>query len=155
MDDRLAIDRLRGNGGISTLLARPVAAGDAPEIDGTEALPDPAEAYQAHARPAAKALTGIHFLMADQTIVNFQYAELSSRNAFVPWEESVKGNLLTLRFAGLEAVEIRISGRNLKPLFDLVTQHRVAWVAQLPERQNFRDDSAAVVTAILIGKLNF
>src|SRR2546423_1007462 len=123
MDDKLTIDRLRGNGGgMATLLTRPSAASDAAEGDDTQALPDPADDYQAFARASNKPITGIHFLLSDQTIENFQYGELSSRSVFHPWNEAAKGNLLILRFAGLEAVEVLVSGRNLKPLFERITQ---------------------------------
>lgn len=148
MDDSLALDRLRPAGGISALLAKTAAPEARPEGHDAEALPAASDDYQPYARAANRPLVSLHLILKDRSIENFQYGELTSRSRFVPADAESGGNLLILRFAGLEATEVQIAGRNLRALFDLITQHRIAWVAEMPQERDFADSTSPVVSRI-------
>lgn len=150
------MDRLRqaGTPGYASHLSKASAmpAGRGEPAD-AESLPPPSGDYLPHARPSYKPIPSLHCLLKDRTIENFQYGELTSRSRFVPSDAECGGNLLVLRFVGLEVTELRIAGRNLRTLFDYLTQHRIAWVAELPAERDFGEGESAVVTRIEIRKV--
>lgn len=45
---------------------------------------------------------------------------------------------------------VRIQGRNLAALYDAIRAHRAAYVTELPDREDFEAESAAVVAAIRV-----
>lgn len=153
MDENLALDRLRpaGAGGYAALLGKGTAVpAERSEGQDTESLPTLSGDYLPHARPSYKPIPSLHCLLKDRSIENFQYGELTSRSRFLPSDPKSGGNMLVLRFVGLEATELRIAGRNLRTLFDYLTQHRIAWVAELAAERDFEANEGAVVTEITI-----
>ena len=55
-----------------------------------------------------------------------------------------------LRFAEIAATEVRIEGRHLDTLYDLVGQHRCSWAWQWPTGKGFADPHMPVVAPIAI-----
>lgn len=90
------------------------------------------EDYQAHARPASKPLLALHFIPhAIGEIRTIQYFHLDSYHSrFLPLCEvgDVQGNGVILRFNGSTVQEVQIVGINLCRMYDLLCQHRLAWV---------------------------
>ena len=108
--------------------------------DADAELPDLGEGeYQPYARPANKPVHSIHFISAKGTIRSFQYVHLDSDSRY-------SGGKIELRFMGLEPVKVVIHGRNLWRLYDILHQHRTAWIVETV--RDFQVDGQAIVTKI-------
>jgi hypothetical protein len=106
-------------------------------------------AYRAHAKPASLMLPSVHFIFRDRSIRTCQYYQLESDSGFTTLPQG-KGNRLVFRFAGSSNVEVVIQGRNLWKLYDSLTQHRIAWVYELPADRDFESDGATVIHSIAV-----
>jgi hypothetical protein len=127
---------------------------ESPGIDAAEMLPLPGSDYQACSRVANKPLLTLHFLRADQTQEGFSYADLR-RLSLGPAADPGSGPELVLRFVEAEITEVRLSGRRLDHLYELIGRHMVGWVRQLPPKWDFHKDSKAmVITGIVISTLD-
>ena len=94
-------------------------------------------------------LPSVHFIFRDRSIRTCQYHQLESDSRFTTLPQG-KGNSLAFRFAGSTTAEVVIQGRNLWKLYDSLTQHRIAWVHELPAERDFESDGATVVHTIAI-----
>jgi len=92
-------------------------------------------------------LPSVHFVFRDRSIRTCQYYQLESDSSFTTLPQG-KGNCLRFCFAGSKSVNIVIEGRNLWKLYDSLTQHRIAWVVELPDDRDFESDGATVVHSI-------
>jgi hypothetical protein len=120
--------------------------------DDYAALPQPGSPYVAHARASNKPLPTLRFIMGD-TIRGLPYANLES----IDWQVADKPGAspaIVLRYTGLIPREAVITGRNnLLRLYDLLSNHRVAWVRELPRGKDFLDAAATVVTGIAVERI--
>jgi hypothetical protein len=154
MSEALVRDRVRPQPGIRAILDAPPAepTWDGPEgwedAGGLETFSPESTAYQAHARPGNKLLPSIHFILRGHAIRTCQYMHLESDSHFTPLPQG-QGQRLAFRFAGSVAVAVVIEGRNLWRLYDYITQHRIAWVHELPEGRDFEGERAAVIRSIM------
>lgn len=99
----------------------PPVAVEAGDVD----LPEPGSPYKAHARPANKAVYTLHCLLGKEGVLSFQFVQLDSHSEFRAGEH---GQIIKLRFAGTKIWEVTITGLNLWRLYDLLGQHRMAWI---------------------------
>lgn len=153
MSESLARERFRPQSSIRAIIDAPTADPDrkepgvVEESDGLEGFSPEGTAYQAHARPGNKLLPSIHFILRDRSIHTCQYMHLESGSRFEFLPQG-KGHRLAFRFGGSTNLAVVIEGRNLLRLYDYVTQHRMSWVCELPDGQDFEDDRAAVARSI-------
>lgn len=160
MGDNLARDnRGRQQSSILTEISKargqePEAAADAglrPEPDEKfVALPKPGSVYAAYSRPITSSLTTLRFMVGD-AVKGLPYANLDS----IDWEPVDKpggGPLIVMVFAGVVARKVIITGRQMLFMYDMLTEHKISWVRELPKGRDFRerDDNATVVTSITI-----
>ena len=108
-------------------------------------LPDSSAPYQAHARPANKPVYALHCCLGKDGYRSFQYVHLDSDSSF---QTTSGGHVITLRFAGTQVVQVTITGRNLRQLYDLLHQHRIPWLMQAD--RDLADGQEAIVTTIEI-----
>ena len=113
------------------------------------ALPEPGSAYDAaYARPNNKPLTTLRFVIGDK-VRGLPYANLDS----IDWEPAEKpggGPVIVLLFAGVQVRKAVIAGRHMLLMYDLLCDHRLAWVRELPKGRDFKDRDATVITGITI-----
>lgn len=153
MNERLLSERVTPQSSIRALIDNPPGkpsreSWDEPdEADGLASFSADASTYQVHARPVTKMLPSVHFIFKDRTIRTCQYTQLESDSRFSTLPQG-KGNRLVFRFAGSVAVQVVIEGRNLWKLYDYLSQHRMAWVHELPAEKDFEGDEAPVVHSI-------
>ena len=153
MNERLMSERVQPQSSIRALIDNP--AGKPPratpdesdEPEGLASFSDDDAAYQVHARPVAKMLPSIHFILKDRSIRSCQYNQLDSDSRFTSLPQG-KGNRLVFRFVGSVVVHVVIQGRNLRKLYDYLSQHRMAWVHELPAEKDFEGDGEPVVHSI-------
>jgi hypothetical protein len=127
----------------------PVGIPAEPEADLPEPLPKPGDRYQASARTANKPLLTLFFLLADQSEEGFSYADLR-RVRIVAADKPGDGPVLVLKFVEALTTEVRITGRNLKDLPNLIGGHRIAWLREWPPKKDYIDPRATVITGIRI-----
>lgn len=146
-------ERVQPQSSIRALIDNPAgkppreAPSDPEEPDGLADFSADDSAYQVHARPVPKMLPSVHFIMKDQSIRTYQYHQLDSDSRFTALPGG-KGHRLAFRFAGSVVVQVVILGRNLWKLYDYLSQHRMAWVHEIPEERDFAGDAEAVVHSI-------
>jgi len=109
------------------------ADGDLPSLTSDE--------YQPFARAANKPLFSVHFLTAKGEMRSFQYLHLDSGSTFT-------GDAIAIRFLGMQPINVRVTGRNLRRLYDYLHQHRVSWVLAVAPGRDFAKDGQPVITAI-------
>jgi hypothetical protein len=155
MSDRFTRERVQPQSSIRALLDEPsvVASRENWEMTedrlGHDSFDPTSSAYRAHAKPASLMLPSVHFIFRDRSIRTCQYYQLESDSGFTTLPQG-KGNRLVFHFAGSSNVEVVIQGRNLWKLYDSLTQHRIAWVHELPADRDFETDGATVVHTIAI-----
>jgi hypothetical protein len=148
----------------STLLPDPVrpaamrpAIADTPDDSGPEspaadefaALPQPGSTYDAaHARASNKPVPTLRFIMGD-TIRGLPYANYDSIDWLVG-DKPGASPAIVIRFTGLVPREAIIAGRHLLKLYDLLSNHRIAWVRELPKGKDFIDRGHTVITGIMV-----
>lgn len=153
MSDGLARERFRPQSSIRAILDAPAIDPDRDQTDGKEepggleGFSPESTAYQAHARAANKLLPSIHFILRDRSIRTCQFMHLESDSRFEMLPQG-EGQRLAFRFASSVAVAVVLEGRNLWRLYDYIAQHRMPWVCELPEGQDFEDDRTAVLRSI-------
>src|SRR5579863_558183 len=118
--------------------------GRAPEPD-EPMLPELDAPYQPHNQPTARPVYTLHLLLGRERWRSFQYVHLDSDSAFTADES---GQCIRLRFCGSKITLVDILGRNLRRLYDLIHQHRVAWVMRQDAGRDFAADDEPVVTDI-------
>lgn len=107
-------------------------------------LPRPGDDYKAHARAANKPVPTLRLLMANGAIHGFPYGHLDR----IDFEGGGPDGspIIVLRFAGIEPAEVRLEGRRLDGLYDLLGYERVAWVRELPRER--ATNERTVITGI-------
>lgn len=117
------------------------------ESDEWAMLPDMKEGYLAHARPSNKPVYAIHFVLGKDGYRSMQMIHLDSDSRF---EADKAGQIIKLRFGGLEPVAVTIRGTNLKKLYTYIHHHRMPWVAQADQGRNFSRGDDPVVDSITV-----
>src|SRR5437763_1598314 len=122
-------------------MLRPTGAAVEPSpVDDETGLPSLDEKqYAAHARPANKPLYSIHFVTPAGEVRSFQYVHLDSNSCYT-------AGCITLKFLGMEPLRVILHRRNLWKAYDLIHQHRLAWVMQAS--REFAQDGQTIVTEI-------
>jgi hypothetical protein len=161
-DDNNTVVRIRSE---STLLAKTGKASarqPEPEMaEGTgmepeagekrEALPLPGSAYDAaYARPNNRPLPTLHLVIGD-AVKGLPYSNLDSID-LLPGDKPGVGPAIVILFTGIIPRKAKITGRHLGLLHDLISDHRIKWVRELPKGRDFKDkdDKATVITGITI-----
>lgn len=122
-------------------------------MDTVVPLPQPGDPYKAHARPDNKALLMLRFLLRDASVEGFAYSDLR-RTRMQPGNDPGSGPVLVLRFVEAAVTEVRIEGRHLDVLADMLSYHRVAWLRELPPGKMHHEKNAAVITLITVVTLD-
>ena len=107
--------------------------------DAEETLPANDDAYSPFSRRSNKPEFSLHFITPAGTMRSFQYAHLDSDSGFT-------AECITLRFMGLVPMKVLIHGRNLRPLYDGIHQHRTLWVREAARA--FAGDNEPIVTKV-------
>jgi hypothetical protein len=94
-------------------------------------LPTAATPYKAHSRLANKPLATLFFLPEGQLPDGFSYAILERVRMGEPRTPGGSPDLL-LRFNGSAVTEVRVEGRNLLELCELIGRHLIHWVREHP-----------------------
>jgi hypothetical protein len=115
-------------------------------------LPQPGSPYDvAHARASNKPVPTLRFLIGD-SIRGLPYANLDSVDWLAP-DKPGASPAIVMRFSGLVPREALITGRNMLKLYDYLSNHRVAWVRELPKGKDFLDVPETVVTGIKVSRI--
>jgi hypothetical protein len=119
--------------------------------DDCAALPQPGSDYHAHSRASDKPVPTLRFVIGDaiRGLPNANYDSID----WLPPERPGGSPSIVLRFTGLVPREAVIAGRNLLKLYDLLSNHRVSWVRELPKGKDFLDKGMTVVTSITVGRI--
>lgn len=120
-----------------------------PAIDDLVPLPQPGDAYKAYSRPDNKSLLMLRFLLQDGSVEGFAYCDLR-RTRMQPGDDPGSGPVLLLRFVEAVITEVRIEGRYLDMLADLLAFHRVAWLRELPAGMMLHEKNTAVITGVTL-----
>jgi hypothetical protein len=127
------------------------ARGILPALDDVSPLPGAGDAYKAYARIANKPLTTL-VLLGNTSARGFSYANLDTLD-LLPSSDTGQGPVIALRFSGIAATEILLSGRNLDALYVSLGAHRIAWIRERSQAREFLATAESVITAITISKL--
>ena len=100
--------------------------------------------YQPYSRPANKPLYSLHFVSPAGTVTSMQYVHLDSHSTYT-------AECITLTFLGIKAVKVAIHGRCLWKMYDLLHQHRIAWIMHAP--RDFAQDGETVITKVTFEKV--
>ncbi len=116
-----------------------------PEVEADSELPDLSHPYKAHGRAANKALYTLHCDLGKDGFRSFQYLHLDSNSEY---RIEPKGQVLVVRFGGIKPVQVTIRGRNLRPVYDYIHQHRLPWIMRAD--RDFPDPAGkqVIITAI-------
>ena len=117
------------------------------------ALPESGSAYVAYARPNNKPLTTLRFVIGE-AVRGLPYANLDSID-LEPADKPGGGPAIVIVFAGVVTRKAVITGRHMLLMYDLLSDHRISWLRELPKGRDFRDrnDNATVITGITISKM--
>jgi hypothetical protein len=115
-----------------------------PEPDEDSELPDVSQGYKAYGRATVKPVYSLHLHLGKEGYRSMQYSHLQSDSRF----EMSDGHVIILHFAGPfeKLLRVRIAGRNLAHLYDLLHRHCVPWVRRAD--RDFGDGKEPVVTGI-------
>jgi hypothetical protein len=135
-----------GNGTAAT------AAAALPSLDDLSPLPGPGDPYKAYARPANQMLPTLVLLLADASAKGFSYGNLDQVDLLTASDPG-QGPVIALRFTSVIATEVRIMGRNLDFLYNLLGFHRIGWVRERSPSGDFIPEGETVITGITITKV--
>ncbi|HEX3997488.1 MAG TPA: hypothetical protein VHX65_02945 [Pirellulales bacterium] len=124
--------------------AKPVTASPDEEISNF-GLPDTSAPYQAFARPTNKPVYTLHCGLGKDGFRSFEFVHLDSNNSF---KTSSSGQVITLRFAGTQVMQVTIKGRNLWQLYGALHSHLIPWIVRAD--RDLADEQEAIITAIEI-----
>jgi hypothetical protein len=130
----------------------PAPADTVPPLDEISHFPLPGDPYEAYSRPdggpqhkLCLLFKGVGFLLLDYG--NFDSAEYEAA------AEPGGSPALVLLFAGLKPIEVRLTGRHLRPLGSYLRQHRIAWLREHPTGTTPGSGTAMVIAAIAVKPL--
>lgn len=132
--------------------AREPAADPLPPMERLPPLPGPGDPYKAYARPANQMLPTLVLLLADASVKAFSYNNLDTLD-LLPAKDAGDGPVMVLRFSGIVATEIVLTGRDLDELYNYLGFHRVAWIRERSPSRHFLSEMETVITGIRIKKL--
>jgi hypothetical protein len=116
------------------------------------ALPQPGDPYDtAYSRPRNTPVPTLRFVMGD-TIRGLPYANLDSIG-LVPNDKPGAAPAIVIVFSGVIPRKAVITGRHLLVLLDMLSDHRIAWVRELPKGRDFKDGKTTVITGIAIERV--
>ena len=116
-------------------------------------LPTPGSPYEeAYSRLANRPLTTLFFLAEGQLPDGFSYANLE-RVWMVEPEKAGGSPDLLLRYSGSVVTIVRIEGRSLLALCDLIGRHLIHWVRQHPGGKVMVADGAAFIRRITVTEI--
>lgn len=125
-----------------------------PEVDETPVppemlapLPRADDDYKAHARLANGPLLTIFFLGKGQLPDGFSYSNLERVRMAAP-DVAGGGPMLLLRFAGSVTTEVRVDGRNMLGLCDLIGRHLIHWLREHPTGRDDGNDHEVFIRSI-------
>lgn len=78
-----------------------------------------------YSRACTKPMYALNVVQIDGGVRSFQNVHLDSD---ITLENLATEQKITLRFIGMKVHKVTLHGRKLRHLFELLTQHRVAWV---------------------------
>lgn len=128
MDDEALLER-------SPARAQGEAAGrhGKPAGEGGDPLPQPGDEYRAIGRNSNKPEPMLCFILHDQSLEMFAYANLTRvRQRYAGGEQ-----LFTLRFVEASVTEVHLEARGAPALAPALRQHRVPWIRELPAGREF------------------
>ena len=121
-------------------------------------VPRSGDPYEALSRINTKPLTMLRFVIGDK-VRALPYANLDSCDLVPPafagagLAKPGLGPVIVLVFTGVVPRKAVITGRHLLLLHDLLCEHRVAWLRELPKGRDFLHKDATVITGITIERL--
>jgi hypothetical protein len=118
-----------------------------PPLEDLAHLPLPGDPYRAHAMPVDQPQHMLCLLFRGVGFKLLSYGNLDSVD-FEPSAKPGEGPALVLLFAGLRPCEVRLTGRNLRPLGASLRQHRIAWVREHTGGMPALDDDGMIVASI-------
>jgi hypothetical protein len=110
-------------------------------------LPQAEDAYEAHSRIQSRPQATIFFLPKSQLPDGFSYATLE-RVRLVEGTKAGESPYLLLRFNGSVVCEVRIDGRNLLGLCNLIGRHAILWIREHPTGRDDGNDRAVFIRRI-------
>jgi hypothetical protein len=90
-------------------------------------LQGPGDAYKAYARASNKPVPTLVLLLSNASTRGFSNANLD-RVDLLPASDPGQGLVISMRFAGIAATEVRVAGRNLDGLYTYLGCHRIPCV---------------------------
>ncbi|MBS0264478.1 MAG: hypothetical protein JSS02_21265 [Planctomycetes bacterium] len=139
MADDSLMDALTRRRGEPRAQAAPATEPDEPT------LPEPDAPYLPHSKPLARPVYTLHLLLGRDGCRSFQLVHLDSDSTFTADDA---GQCIRLRFCGSKVMQVSIRGRNLRRLYDLIHQHRIAWVMRQELGRDFAAEGETVITEI-------
>jgi hypothetical protein len=132
--------------------APPASAVGLHAVEGNVLLPGYGDPYRAAGPESSESLTRLACIMGKEGFQPggkayrfFQYVHLDSDTDFGFTKD---GQIITLRFAGMNPVLVVIRGRNLLRICDAIHLHRIPWI-RVADR-DFADGQLEIITAIEI-----
>jgi hypothetical protein len=118
--------------------------------EGESLLPGDGDPYKAAGMQSNESLTRLCLIMGRESFQAggkpyrfFQYVHLDSDTDFGFTKD---GQVITLRFAGLNPVIVIVKGRNLLRICDYIHLHRLPWI-RVADR-DFAEGSKEIITSI-------
>jgi hypothetical protein len=111
-------------------------------------LPKPGDSYYAASRPSNRALLRLWVVImrefkSGEPYRFYQYVHLDS-DCTIRFADN--GQTLTLRFSGINPVEIKVHGRNLLQIADYISLHRIAVIREAD--RDFGQGNEPIITKI-------
>jgi hypothetical protein len=115
-------------------------------------LPQIGDLYKAFSRIEARPLATIFFLPKGGLPDGFSYASFE-RVRMIEGDQPGTSPALLVRFNGSVIYEVRIEGRNLLGLCNLIGRHVIHWVREHPTGRHAGDDEADFIRRITIREI--
>jgi hypothetical protein len=116
-----------------------VANGPVSLTERPDPLPRPGDPYRSHGRKNNRPESTLTFVTKDCSYEGFPYANLD-RVRLIAGEKPGSGLVLLVRFAGSVVTDVRLEGRNLHPVYNLIQDNVLPWVWALPADADWEGD---------------
>jgi hypothetical protein len=130
-----------------------VLDGGVPSLEKLMPLPQPGDPYKARARPSSKPLPTLFLLKNDGTIWSYPYACRVEGPHLVPAGDAAGNLVVVLKFSGITATEVTLTGRKLEQLVNQLGYQRIAWLREQAKGKISKDADQPVITGIVIKDL--